>query len=574
VPVLPRFDLRMLAADALRFAREFPAVAGKIAHPSGDPTTEHLVNGSHYLAGTVLDKVEDYLVEAHEILAQRTSPWLRLPIPSATVVAFEPEASPRFTVPRATSLHVVRDGTSLVFHPIAPVVLPGCHVRRAYVDANSGPAPVLCIELASTTGSPLNEDLGQGISFFVDGNIENALEVVHALTTGLRHGFVDSPDWKGSIPFTCDDVERTGLSTDESLSPDPDGLPWAFGVMSEVFLCPHRFRFFRVLPHAACASAKATARVTLRFVLERPLSEGATFTEREVRTHCAAVVNLFETTGDPLRLDFERGPLPVRVTGMPPSGARAYAVRSAWAASTEGDRVIALPDVRRLGAASVPVACPAAFATALRGSAGQVPVMTIAFSRIEQAERDESDWTVSLNLLATNGETAASLRAGDLSGAVELGEQRIAFRNLVATSKYASPPMGDAFLRRAVRAAAVPTGRGDLLVSLKDTLFLAVPSDMGRDEEARAIYRCIDALRGFEVSVARRLLSGGAVVRGYLYSLRVDESAFRGVGELSLFGAALAEALARTTAVNTFTELVVHGIQTGRETMYRQRRST
>ncbi len=570
MPVLPRFDLRALAADALRFAHAFPAIAGSLARPASDPSAERLVEGANFLAGTVLDKIEDFQTNAHEVLAQRASPWLRRPLPAATNVAFDPGNPGPLSIPRTTNLlSAPLDGVSCTFRPVASVAISACRVRTASLEARPGRAPVLRIVLESTTDSSMTDVVSRGVSLYIDGELENALEVVHALTSDLEHANVTAENWPDAvqIPLAC--VERGGLAPEESIAPDPDGPPSAFGVVTEAFVFPHRFRFVTIRGVEACARARPTSAVTLTFVLKGSMSPNAHFGAGNVRTDCATVTNLFDATGDPLPLDFERGALPIRVAGLPPRAGSVYAVREAWATATTGEHgPLSVPDVRRLAAARTVLGSPAAFATSLERFSGGDPVMTIAFSRlaVEDVAR-----TVSLSLLATNGAHAGQLRVGDVTGTVEVGGRAVHFRSLVPSSSYIAPPMENSFARRAVRLAAAPTGRADLLASLKDALFLAVPSWTGNLESTRALHLRLDGLRACDITTARRMVGERATRHGYAYRVTVDESAFRGPGDLSLFGAALGEALSRSAPVNTFAELSLVGVKTGFRAVYAPR---
>jgi type VI secretion system protein ImpG len=570
MPVLPRFDLRALAADALRFAHSFPAIAGSLARPVSDPSAERLVEGANFLAGTVLDKIEDFQTNAHEILAQRASPWLRRPLPAATIVAFDSDNPGRLSIPRTTNLlSAPLDGVSCTFRPVTSLALSPCRVRTASLEARPGRASVLRIVLESTTDSSMTDVVSQGVSLYIDGELENALEVVHALTSDLEHATVTSENWPEAvqIPLAC--VERGGLTPEESIAPDPDGPPSSFGVMTEAFVFPHRFRFVAIRGLEACAKARPTSAVMLTFTLKGSMSPNAHFGAGHVRTDCATVTNLFEATGDPLPLDFERGAIPIRVAGLPPRAGRVYAVREAWATATTGEHgPLPVPAVRRLDAARAVPGGPAAFATSFERFSGGEPVMAIAFSRLVD---EEVARTVSLSLLATNGTHAGQLRVGDVTGAVDVGGRAVRFRNLVPSSTYIAPPMENSFVRRAVRLAAVPTGRADLLASLRDALFLAVPSWTGNLESTRALHLRLEGLRAFDVTTGRRLVGERATRHGYAYRLTVDEGAFRGLGDMSLFGAALGEALSRSAPVNTFAELSLVGAKTGFHAVYAPR---
>jgi type VI secretion system protein ImpG len=568
MPVLPRFDLRALATDALRFARAYPAIAGQLARPATDPATERLVEGSQYLAGTVLDKIEDFQDEAHERLAQRVSPWLRRPIPAATVVALDPARGASLVVPVSTELTCAGPGgMSCTFRLTGPARVGGFGVRTAGLETRAGQAPILRIELESTSELPINETVSEGVSLYIDGELENALAIVHLLTAQLASVAVSCAEWNESVSLAPANVQRGGLRPDEALAPDPDGPASAFGVFTEAMIFPHRFRFVHLDGLAACAQRRATSSLTLTFVLRGPLSAHLHFGADHVRTSCATVTNLFTAAADPVVLDTERGPIPLRVAGISPRAASVYAVRNACATASHGGRgPQPLPDLRRLNAARRESESPAAFATALARAADGETLTTIAFSRLGTS--CEHPHTVSAALLATNAARAGRLRSGEVSGTVEIGGVETRFVSVVPSSPHVAPPLGDAFTRRAVRLAALPGGRRELLGGLRDALSLAVPSWSGSTEETQAMHQKLEGLRSLEVAVARRRVGERATQHGYAYNLTVDESAFRGPGDMGLIGAVVGEALGRCAPVSTFAELTLVGARTGSRTVY------
>src|SRR5271154_6480149 len=151
MPALPRFDLRSLAADAQRFARAFPSGAASLGRAVADPTTERLVGGVNYLAGTLLDKVKDFQSSAHALVAQRAAPWLERPIPSATVVSFGASEKGWLPVPACSPLASAPiDGSVCTFRPVAPFVVAPYAVREASVRTRPGSPTVLELVIEAT----------------------------------------------------------------------------------------------------------------------------------------------------------------------------------------------------------------------------------------------------------------------------------------------------------------------------------------------------------------------------------------------------------------------------------------
>jgi type VI secretion system protein ImpG len=561
VPIVPRFDLRALANDARQFARALPTLGASLVRPVADPATERLVEGVYFLAGTILDKLGDFQAQAHDDLAERICPWLRRPVPSATVIAFEPPPAGCAVVPAATPLKSVPiDRVPCMFRTVGECQTFAYRAEDASIDSPPGRAQSVRVALTSTSGEALNRVLNQGVTFYVDGEIENALRVVHALSSDAQSVEVSSPDWPR--PLTVDPllVKRAGLTRDLALAPDPDGMTPAFGVVTDSFVFPHAFRFIHVAGLGACSSAPPTKRVTFTFVLREALAAGTWLAGDEVRTNCAIAVNLFETCAEPVPLLFERGPVVIRPAGIPRHAAAVFAVLDARVIARNGEaEPIVLPNSRRLAAARSDDRCSAVFSTSLDATGGGDPEVTVSFGSRAGASAEPVESVVSMRILATNGFLAERLRVGDLAGHVQVSGVPIAYRNIVAASGYFPPPTGDAFALRVVRHAAIRRGTDDALSALKDMLFLSIPSSVAGEGVLRGAVQRIEALRSLKVGAARREISRRAIRLGYAYRLSVDEAAFRGPGELGLFGASLWEALGRSLPVNTFVDLTIVG---------------
>jgi type VI secretion system protein ImpG len=561
MPAFPRTSLRDLAEGAERFARAVPAVAAALARPVPEPMTERLVEGISLLGATLLDKTRDGQRYAYELLAERCCPWLRRPLPAATIVAFDPPLSGSILVPSSTLLlSVPVEGIRCTFRPLRDVVVSAFRVEEASIEASPGRATIVRIRLRSTGSEPLNQAISDGIALYVDGQLETALQVVHALTSEVSRAVVDAPGWNGPIEIDPAAIARSELEPAAALAPDPDGRPQAFGAFVESAVFPDKFRFLRLPKISSCHAAPPTDCVVLSFHLRHLSLVEARLRPSDIRAHCVPVVNLFTATTEPLPLDTVRGEVPIRIVGLPRRGGGVYAVTDAVAVAQRGEHPpVPLPNVRRLAAARSDPRCQAVFVTSLAETADEDPDVTVTFGQGAQAPADDIARVVSMNVLATNRALGARVRTGDVAGTLRVGHKAIGVRSITPASPYIPPPSGESFALRVLRCARVTEGGRDPLSSLKDILFQTVPSWMGREEWIRAQHLQVLSLESLEVTIARRTGADGGVRRGYAYRLVVDESAFRGPGALALFGATVGEALSRSAPVGTFVELSLVG---------------
>ena len=515
MPTLPKTDIRALLQDAQAFGWRFPSAAPLLARPLPEPGTERLIEGVAYLAGTILDRIRDFRQGAHEQLAERACPWLLRPIPSATILAFDRACE----VPRWSG----------ALRP-SPFQIQETRVRVSPSGSS--------LELRLTAEVAHSAAALESSAFYVDGELQEALEVVRALS-GCVELQIAAPSWSGAAVIDAPRVERCGLEPEAALAPDPDGPPAPFSSVTDAFVFPHKFRFVRVPALSSLRSHPATQEIRLTF----KLPAGARLPSRaELRLDCAPVRNLFEAFADPLPLAFDSLPTPLRV----PDG-QAYGIREV-VAIRPGELPSPVPDLRRLTATPEACRAPAMFAAAWNRQ-GE---LCASFVPTERTRRERVHGVASLRVLATSGR-GGEVRTGDLRGD--------GFRNVVPGSRYVPPPTGPAFALRASRSAAVRGGRGALLDALREALLLSVPSWVGDDEWVRSMHARVTAIENVEVGVARRQVAS-ATVLGYRYVVRVDETPFQSLGELDLFGAAIAEGVSRSLPARTFVEVHLQGLKT------------
>ncbi len=562
MPAFPRTSLADLKEGAERFARALPSVAPTLARPCSDPLTERLVEAVRVLGATVLDKASDAQRHAFALTADRCCPWLRRPIPAATIVAFEPPSTGRVVVGPSDLLSSAPiDGVSCTFRPIHEATIGPFRVESAQVEARPGRLTVLRLLLRGSGAEPVNHAIADGISLYVDGALERALQVVFAVTSEATALTAEATAWTGPLRLDPSQITRAELDADSALAPDPDGRPQTFSAFVDAAVCPDKFRFFRLPAMPALRAAPATERLTLSFQLREASLADARLRPEDVRAHCVPVVNLFEAAADPVLIEIERGETPLRVAGLPRRAGGVYAVHSATATAQRGEHPpVPLADARRLGAAATDPRCPLTFSTSFPETSEEDPDVVVTFGKTGGASTPESiQRAASFRVLATNRRLASRIRTGDLRGELPTKVGLLRFSNVVPASPYIPPPQGQAFALRVLHTARVPQGVRDPLATLKDALFQSLPSWVGHAEWIQAQHLRIRGLERLEIDVARRIGARGEVRRGTLYRLVVDEAAFRGRGDLALFGATLGEALARTAPVGSFSDVLLQG---------------
>lgn len=313
-------ELRHLREMAGEFAREFPKIAGRLALDKDakeicpDPYVERLLEGFAYLAARIHLKLDAEFPRFSQSLLETIYPHYLSPIPSMSVVRFEPQANDPglatgIPVPRGTLLRSnlgKGERTACTFqtaHTVRLLPLKIAEVRYFTRDVAELELPpelkakaALRLRLAVTVPVPFKEIAVAPLSVFLRGADElpaMIYEQVLAQKTGL---VVQAPSERGKTLMTlpAENVRRIGFSEEESLLPPSPRSFEGYRLLREYFAFSQRFLFL-----GFDGFGDALKRVTGdQLDLIVPLREADTRLENRVsmssfELFCSPIINLF-----------------------------------------------------------------------------------------------------------------------------------------------------------------------------------------------------------------------------------------------------------------------------------------
>jgi len=265
-------ELRHLRETAGEFAREFPKIAGRLALDKDarevcpDPYVERLLEGFAWLAARIHLKLDAEFPRFTQSLLETVYPHYLSPIPSMTVVRFDPEEQDTalaagVVVPRGTLLRSnigKGERTACTFqtaHEVRLLPLRLAEARYFTRDVSELNLPAelrakaaIRIRLQVTAAVPLPEVSLDPVTFFLRGADElPALiyEQIFARKAGL---VVQSAAERGKTLATLPaaNIRRVGFSDQEALLPPSPRSFEGYRLVREYFAFPQRFLFFEV----------------------------------------------------------------------------------------------------------------------------------------------------------------------------------------------------------------------------------------------------------------------------------------------------------------------------------------
>ncbi len=321
-------ELLFIRQMSQRFARRYPATAGRLlldAGGSSDPHVERLLEGFAFLAGRVQQKLDDEFPELTDALLGILYPHYLAPIPSLTVVQLEPDPTnpqPKgLEIPRESRLHSQRYGdTQCDFRTCYPVRLWPLRITRATLQPL--PLPVhyvpppdceaaLRLELACHGNLPFSALKSLDVlRLHLTGSTESVPWLYELLlNNALRVEFrsLSNPD---SPPVTLDPgacLRPVGFGRDEGLLPYPQHSFPGYRLLTELFSFPEKFHFVDLCGWERVVASGFGNRVEVVVYLNRTRPDleralGPAF----FRLGCTPAVNLFSRAAEPIPLTHTR----------------------------------------------------------------------------------------------------------------------------------------------------------------------------------------------------------------------------------------------------------------------------
>jgi type VI secretion system protein ImpG len=365
-----------------------------------------------------------------------------------------------------------------------------------------------------------------------------------------------SPGAPSELRLRPDELHAVGFEDDEAL------LPWSetgftgFRLLQEYNVLPAKFAFVDVDGFQRVASLGAQPQgVDVIFVFDAPLKQLRDVGPADVKLHCVPVVNVFQSTAEPVRVDPGREQHLVRVAGLAPQHGEVYAITKVRGISrSSAQRSELAPFFGFDHVAQANTGKGAFYNVHLRPSVVSEGADTyVSIGTAEDSGTLADFETLSLDVLATNGPLANAVRAGEIRVATPSSPSYAQFKNLVAVTPHVPPPLGLELQWRATAHVAMNLRSLTEPQVLRSVLGIYNLRAITDRQAARANELRMQAIRDVQVRPAERLFRG-ALIRGVQVETTLDESGFLGEGDAFLFGNVLERLFADYVSLNSFSQ--------------------
>jgi len=307
--------VRQMGAE---FARKYPKIAGRLLlehDKSSDPHTERLLEAFAFISGRIHKKIDDDFPEITESLFSIIYPHYNNPIPSLTIVRFEPimqnitEAG--YLIDRGTKLYSRPvNGTPCQFRTCQPVsVWPVEVVSAGFKDPKvlkKGAQQAIHLQLRTNNKIPFSTLDWQHLRFFLHGQHEQVFNLYELLFNNVCHVECEPPGSQGpprSISLGASAIGPVGFDDEEGILPFSKRSFPGYRLLFEYFSFPEKFLFFDLLGLDRLKDAKIDDTLDIWIYLNRTAKSNLAINRETFCLNAAPAVNLFSKTAEPIRVE-------------------------------------------------------------------------------------------------------------------------------------------------------------------------------------------------------------------------------------------------------------------------------
>ena len=329
--ILPYYnqELAYIRESALKFAKAYPKIAKHLQVSEGkieDPDVARLVESFAFLTANIRYKLEDDFPEVAESLLSVLYPHYLSPIPSCSVIQFQPapELEDAYFIPKQTLIETSSSyPESCTFKTVYPVMVYPIEVVEVKMKGLPFQAPSCTavnkaksvIQLTLSYNSPKHNFSTanlKNLRFFLQGATHHIYPLYklifnHSLGIGLAKSPLDNQ--AVFLNPTC--LKTVGFEKDDKLLPFSAHAAQGYDLLAEYFIFPEKFLFFEL-----ALDLKLLQNIGQQLEIFIYLNESNEELESNIQaTHfklgCTPIINLFPQSAEPFQLTHTQAEYPI-----------------------------------------------------------------------------------------------------------------------------------------------------------------------------------------------------------------------------------------------------------------------
>ena len=303
------------------FAKLHPKVSGSLhldQNAYEDPLVARLVESFAFLTAKMRRQLDGDYTELAQSLLNIIYPAALLPVPSLSTLQFSPsdQLATQQTIARDTELETMTEEICQfrTSYPVTlwPLMIKSAKLRRnadlTFDAAITGKAKA-CIRLnLSTTHSDyqLADNPPDQLRLYLNVQKQYANQLYEYLFHHVTHIVLRAKDQDKFVKIAADALQPVGFAADENLMPTPKQTPAGFSLLTEYSVFADKFMYIDITGlKAGLASLQSNNVEILLFVDQYTRDLDTAIHDQTFLLGCTPIINLFEATSDPLRVNHQ-----------------------------------------------------------------------------------------------------------------------------------------------------------------------------------------------------------------------------------------------------------------------------
>ncbi|WP_345980441.1 type VI secretion system baseplate subunit TssF [Sulfurimonas sp. HSL3-2] len=564
-----RQELSALRVEGAEFSKKNPGLSTFLSKEGQDPDVERLLEGFAFLTGRLKQQIHRELPEVSHTLVQLLWPNYVRPIPSYTIVQYEPLRDENETV-------VVKKNSKILSKSVADGVQ--CRFKTSYdtevmaLDIDKinyfvhGEKSSIELDLKMTSSGSLDDLNLKKLRFFLGGSKFIAKDMYMLLMRFLESIELeiigsDEEDVK-KITLDANSVKAVGFHMNEKLASYPLNIFDGYVLLQEYFCYPDKFLFVDLFNLEKIATIdkeflKKARTFSIQFHFSKRLESNELPTKESFNLFCTPAINLFETEAVPIRKNAMQDEYLVVPADISKEHSEVYSIENVrgWIQSKNRyDDYQLFESFEHNDNAQY-------YSTRVKLSIdGERTNTYLRFASNGGAEEniENSNSTVSVHIICTNKNTPnEALLLGDVNLPDPLSStEKLKFKNItIPTSSYPPPIDGD-FLWKIISNMSLNYLSLDNIQALRKIIesydFIGA-NDIKRREKTSVMLQGLKSIKYRTIE----MIDQGLPIRGIEALLLLDPTKFECLGDAFIFCSILNEFLALYGNINSFHQLTV-----------------
>lgn len=320
--ILPFYhqELNRINKLASEFAKLYPKVASHLninSKTAEDPDVGRIIEAFAYLTAHIQYKIDDDFPEIAESLLNVLFPHYLRPIPSFSIVQFnpKPDYKTKYFIPKNSEIETSSYSKSCIFTTTYPVELWPLEIESASFSSKPFKThlpiipnikekveAIIHLKIKSCSVKNNISDLAlKSLRFFIDGPSNEAQKIYELIFNDLLSIGI-SPN-EDTIPIFLDknNITSVGFGQEEKLLPFSSQAAQGYDLLTEYFIFPEKFLFFDLNGFTSENLKNIGNTFEIYFYFKKTYAELEKYVrENMFRLNCTPIVNIYKQIAEPI----------------------------------------------------------------------------------------------------------------------------------------------------------------------------------------------------------------------------------------------------------------------------------